>query len=103
MLTNTQLKDYAYLRSLSMRDIEAYCKLSAQHISMILNGERPLSEENYREIVNGINLAYAAKKDGTFTRRPLDKNCNTIREDSAETSKTESAPKNRKKTTNIEK
>lgn len=96
MLSHSQLKTYASIRGLSIRDIEAYCKLSAGHISNILNGERPLSEENYRHIANAINAAYAAKMNGTFKRAPLDENKNAIKTEPNENDgNVKSAPKRR--------
>lgn len=79
MLSSAKLREYASLRGLSVRDIEAYCELGAGHISNIFNGVRPLTEENHRRIVNGINAAYSAKCNGTFKRAPLDKNKNAIK------------------------
>lgn len=80
MLSRNELREYASLRGLSVRDIEAYCTLNAGYISLIFNGERPLNEENHRNIVNAINAAYAAKQNGTFKRQPLDKNKNAVKE-----------------------
>jgi len=80
MLSRNELREYASLRGLSLRDIEAYCDLNAGHIAFIFNGERPLNEENHKRIVNAINSAYAAKLNGTFKRDPLDKNKNAIKE-----------------------
>lgn len=80
MLSANKLKDYASLRGLSVRDIEAYCDLSAGHISNIFNGERTLTEEAHRQISNAINAAYFAKQNGTFKRQPLDKHKNAIKE-----------------------
>ena len=80
MLSLTELKDYAYLRDLSVRDIEAYCDLSAGHISNIFNGNRALTDESYRQITNAINAAYVAKKNGSFKRAPLDENKNAVKE-----------------------
>lgn len=79
MLSSAKLREYASLRGLSVRDIEAYCELGAGHISNIFNGVRPLTEENHRRIVDGINAAYSAKCNGTFKRAPLDKNKNAIK------------------------
>lgn len=81
MLSVNELKNYASLRELSIRDIEAYCSLGAGHISNILNGVRPLTEENHNEIVHGINSAYAAKLKGEFKRPALDKNKNAVKAD----------------------
>jgi len=95
MLSTNELKNYASLRGLSLRDIEAYCDLTAGHISQILNGERPLTEDNHRKIANAINAAYAAKLNGTFKRSLLDENKNAIKDnDGGDGAK--SAPKGRK-------
>lgn len=82
MLSASELKNYASLRGLSIRDIEAYCDLTAGHISNIFNGERSLTEECHKKISHAINAAYSAKRDGTFRRQPLDKNKNAIKESS---------------------
>lgn len=95
MLSTSKLKNYALLRGLSLRDIEAYCDLTAGHISQIFNGERPLTEENHRKIANAINGAYAAKLDGTFKRSTLDENKNAVK-DCDGSDGTKSAPKGRK-------
>lgn len=79
MLSANKLKSYALLRGLSMRDIEAYCNLTAGHISQILNGDRPLTEENHKRIADAINAAYDAKLNGTFKRAPLDENRNAVK------------------------
>lgn len=84
MLSLNELKNYASLRGLSIRDIEAYCNLGAGHISNIMNGVRPLTEENHNEIVHGINAAYAAKLRGEFKRPALDKNKNAVKENEGE-------------------
>lgn len=81
MLSTEQLKNYASLRGLSLRDIEAYCELNAGYISFIFNGERPLTEENHQKIASAINAAYAAKQNGTFKRPPLDANKNAVKAD----------------------
>lgn len=80
MLTLSELRNYISLRGLSIRDIEAYCKLGAGHISNILNGDRPLTEENHKLITDAINNAYFAKLNGTFKRAKLDKNKNAIKQ-----------------------
>ncbi len=67
------------MRGLSIRDLESYCDLGAGHISNILNGTRPLTEENHKKIADAINAAYAAKLNGSFKRPPLDKNKNAVK------------------------
>ena len=74
MLSVNELKNYASLRGLSIRDI--------------LNGVRPLTEENHNEIVHGINSAYAAKLRGEFKRPALDKNRNAVKAEENKDSET---------------
>lgn len=86
MLSTSQLKNYASLRNLSLRDVGAYCtSMNAGYISLVLNGERPLNEENHRQIVDAINAAYFAKLNGTFKRPPLDSNKNAIKSSADDT------------------
>ena len=100
MLSANKLKDYASLRGLSIRDIEAYCDLSAGHISNIFTGERSLTEECYKQISHAINAAYSAKQNGTFKRQPLDANKNVIKESTNECTameRSETEPNSRRK------
>lgn len=90
MLSAYDLKNYASIRGMSVRDIEAYCDLSAGHISNVFNSTYPLTEDASRKIADAINAAYAAKLNGTFKRPPLDKNKNAIKEANGE-----SAPHNK--------
>lgn len=99
MLSPSQLKDYASQRGVSVRDIEAYCDLSAGHISNVFNGERSMTEDVHMKIANGINAAYAAKLAGAFTRPPLDKNKNAIKPEKQSNNGEPAAPaRNRKRT-----
>lgn len=96
MLSASELKNYASLRGLSIRDIEAYCKLGAGHISNILNGERPLTEDNHKQIADAINAAYSAKQNGTFKRAPLDENKNAMKSTASNNGETKTAPKTKR-------
>lgn len=69
MLNRQQIKDYRILRGLSTRDVARFCEISQPLIVQIEKGERNLTEYNYREIINGINEAYLAKKNGTLKRK----------------------------------
>lgn len=66
MLNAKDLKEYRIRRGFSQRDVSMYCNLTYRAIGMIENGERGLSEESYREIVQGINAATMARTQGTF-------------------------------------
>lgn len=70
-LTKEELKRYRKLRGLSLRDVAAYCDVSAMLISEVENGIRYITEYNHKQIVDGINKAYAAKMNGTFTKPPV--------------------------------
>lgn len=71
ILTKEELKRYRKLRGLSLRDVAAYCEVSAMLISEVENGIRYVTEYNHKQIVDGINKAYAAKMNGTFTKPPV--------------------------------
>ena len=71
ILTKEELKRYRKLRGLSLRDVAAYCDVSAMLISEVENGIRYVTEYNHKQIVDGINKAYAAKMNGTFTKPPV--------------------------------
>lgn len=66
MLNARDLKEYRIRRGFSQRDVSMYCNLTYRAIGMIENGERGLSEESYREIVQGINAATMARTQVTF-------------------------------------
>ena len=68
MLNRQELKNYRILRGLSTRDVAACCDISQPMIVQIDNGTKDLTEYNHRQYVNGINAAYAAKKNGTFVK-----------------------------------
>lgn len=66
MLNAKELKEYRLLKGLSQRDVAMYCNLSHRLIGQVENGERNITENNYAEIVHGINAAVQAKARGTF-------------------------------------
>lgn len=66
MLSAMDLKEYRVRRGLSQRDVSMYCDVSYRLIGLIESGERNLTEDNYKEIVKGINTASMARVQGTF-------------------------------------
>ena len=66
MLSARDLKEYRLLKGLSQRDVAMYCDVSYRLIGEVENGERNLTEYNYKEIVRGINGAIQAIARGTF-------------------------------------
>ena len=72
MLNKQELKNYRLLRGLSQQNVADYCDITKPLISMIENGEKNITEYNYREFVKGINAAYQAKKNGKLNKpKPL--------------------------------
>lgn len=70
MLNRQQLKEYRQIRGLSTRDVAMYCEISQPLIVQIENGDREITTYNHSEITKGINVAYAAKRTGTFVKPP---------------------------------
>lgn len=62
MITSEQIREIREFKELSLRDVAKYCDVSAQLIGQIENGKKSLTESNYKEIIKGINLAYAEKQ-----------------------------------------
>ena len=70
MLNRLQLKKYRELRGLTTRDVANYCNISQPLIVQVESGTKAVTEYNHDEIINGINKAYIAKKDGTLKKAP---------------------------------
>ena len=70
MLSRKQLKEYRELRQLSLREVANHCDISHMMIQYIEQGERDLTERCYKEIIKGINAAYAEKKAGKVAKKP---------------------------------
>lgn len=69
MITPEQIREIREFKELSLRDVAKYCDVSAQLIGQIENCQRNLTEQNYSEIIKGINLAYAALQSGELNKR----------------------------------
>ena len=61
MITPRQIREIRELKGLSLRDVAKYCDVSAQLIGQVETEVKSLTEENYKQIIDGINKAYAAK------------------------------------------
>lgn len=70
MLNRQELKKYRLLRGLSTRDVAFYCNLSQPMVVMLESGKRKVNKYNHEEYVSGVNLAYRAKRLGTFEKAP---------------------------------
>ena len=66
MLSRFDLREYRFLRHLSLRDVARYCDVSHELIGKVENGEVSVTKYNHDQIVQGINRASQAMVDGTF-------------------------------------
>ena len=56
MITPEEIHEIRKFKGLSLYDVAKYCNISAQLIGLIENRKRTLTENDYKEIVKGINL-----------------------------------------------
>lgn len=68
MITPEEIHEIREFKGLSLRDIAKYCDISPQLVGQIENGQKNLTEQNYTEIIKGINLAYAALQSGELNK-----------------------------------
>lgn len=61
MITAQEIREIRELKGLSLRAVAKYCNVSPQLIGQVETGVKRLTEENYKEIISGINKAFAAK------------------------------------------
>lgn len=63
MITGKEIREWRELRGLSLRDVAKFCEVSPQLIGQCETNKKGLTDFNYKEIVKGINLAFAAKQN----------------------------------------
>lgn len=68
VITGTQFKEIREYKGLSLRDVAQFCDISAQLIGQIENSKRNFTQENYQQIIDAMNLACAAKQNGTLVK-----------------------------------
>ena len=68
MLNRHQLKEYRLLRGVSVRDVANYSDISPSLVTQVEKGDKIITEYNHKQIVDGINAAYSAKKNGTLVK-----------------------------------
>lgn len=66
MITGKQLREIREYRELSLRDVAKFCDVSPQLIGQIENGKKYFTDNNYQQIIDAMNLAFAAKQNGTL-------------------------------------
>lgn len=68
MITGKQFKEIREYKGLSLRDIANYCDVSPQLIGQIEQGKKYFTDNNYQQIIDAMNLASAAKQNGTLIK-----------------------------------
>lgn len=68
MITGNQFKEIREYKGLSLRDIANYCDVSPQLIGQIEQGKKYFTDNNYQQIIDAMNLASAAKQNGTLVK-----------------------------------
>ena len=68
MITGNQFKEIREYKGLSLRDIAGFCDVSPQLIGQIENGKKIFTDNNYQQIIDAMNLASAAKQNGTLIK-----------------------------------
>ncbi len=62
MITGKEFKEIREYKGLSLRDVAKFCEVSPQLIGQIENDRRAFTENNYRQIIDAMNLAFAEKQ-----------------------------------------
>lgn len=63
MITPKQIREIRELKGLSLRDVAKCCDVSAQLVGQVETGVKPITEFNYKQIISGINKAFANKQN----------------------------------------
>lgn len=57
-----EIREFRELRGLSLRQVAKYCDISPQLIGQIETEVKKITEYNYKQLIDGINKAFAAKQ-----------------------------------------
>ena len=69
VITGKQFKEIREYKGLSLRDVAKFCDVSPQLIGQIEQGKKCFTENNYKQIINALNLAFVAKQKGELEKR----------------------------------
>jgi transcriptional regulator with XRE-family HTH domain len=68
MITGEEFKRIREYKGLSLRDVARFCKVSPQLIGQIEQGKKEFTDNNYRQIIDALNIASAAKQRGQLIK-----------------------------------
>ena len=69
MITGKQLREIREYRELSLRDVAKFCDVSPQLIGQIEQGKKYFTENNYQQIIDAMNVAFAEKQAGRLIKK----------------------------------
>jgi transcriptional regulator with XRE-family HTH domain len=70
VITGKEFKEIRELKELSLRDVAKFCEVSPQLIGQIEQGKKYFTENNYKQIIDAMNLATVAKANGELEKKP---------------------------------
>lgn len=68
MITGNEFKEIREYKGLSLRDLAQFCDVSPQLIGQIEQGKKCFTENNYKQIIDAMNLATVAKASGKLDK-----------------------------------
>ena len=61
MLTPSQIREYREREGLTLREVEKYAEITAANIGQLERGERGLTRDNFKKVMDGIHGAIMAR------------------------------------------
>lgn len=69
MITGKEFKEIREYKGLSLRDVAQFCDVSPQLIGQIEQDKKYFTENNYKQIIDAMNLATVAKANGKLEKQ----------------------------------
>ena len=69
VITGKEFKEIREYKGLSLRDVAKFCDVSPQLIGQIEQGKKYFTENNYKQIIDAMNLAFAKKASGELQKQ----------------------------------
>jgi len=69
VITGKEFKEIREYKSLSLRDVAQFCDVSPQLIGQIEQGKKYFTENNYKQIIDAMNIAFAKKLSGELQKQ----------------------------------
>ena len=69
MITGKEFREIRELKDLSLRDVAKFCDVSPQLIGQIEQGKKYFTENNYKQIIDAMNIAFAKKASGELQKQ----------------------------------